>query len=251
MFALDFLNSIKDGNVRQQFVSLVTQMASWALLEHDEEGRHQSVAPTGTIEVGDIITSGSPVTRTRARLCDGSELNRVKYALLFARYGTTHGVGDGSTTFNIPDYRDRFLIGVGAQSGVLGDTGGDFDHVHTMGSHTHSIGSDGGHTHGGSTSTDGSHAHAQGAHSHALNTIASADAAPNSPFGSVAGQTSQTDIFNDSGTGSAGSHNHSISSDGSHDHGGDTGGASGGSSDAANPPYAAVYYYVYTGVLEE
>ena len=45
-------------------------------------------------------------------LCDGSAVSRTQYAELFAAIGTTHGQGDGSTTFNIPDYRGRFLRGV-------------------------------------------------------------------------------------------------------------------------------------------
>lgn len=37
---------------------------------------------------------------------DGSALNRVQYAELFKVIGTTYGVGDGTTTFNIPDQTD-------------------------------------------------------------------------------------------------------------------------------------------------
>ena len=36
-------------------------------------------------------------------LCDGSAISRTTYADLFAAIGTTYGVGNGSTTFNIPD----------------------------------------------------------------------------------------------------------------------------------------------------
>lgn len=38
-------------------------------------------------------------------LCDGSAISRTVYATLFAAIGTTYGIGDGSTTFNIPDLR--------------------------------------------------------------------------------------------------------------------------------------------------
>lgn len=45
-------------------------------------------------------------------LCDGSTFNKTVYALLFAAIGTIHGepVLSGAT-FNIPDYRGRFLRG--------------------------------------------------------------------------------------------------------------------------------------------
>lgn len=39
--------------------------------------------------------------------CDGSAVSRTTYATLFAVVGTNYGVGDGSTTFNIPDLQDR------------------------------------------------------------------------------------------------------------------------------------------------
>lgn len=43
--------------------------------------------------------------------CDGSAVSRTTYADLFAAIGTTYGVGDGTTTFNIPDFRGEFLRG--------------------------------------------------------------------------------------------------------------------------------------------
>ena len=42
---------------------------------------------------------------------EGQALSRTLYAQLFAVYGTTYGEGDGSTTFNVPDFRNRVLWG--------------------------------------------------------------------------------------------------------------------------------------------
>jgi len=44
-------------------------------------------------------------------LCDGSAKSRTTYSALFGIIGTTYGVGDGSTTFNIPDLRGRVIAG--------------------------------------------------------------------------------------------------------------------------------------------
>lgn len=56
-------------------------------------------------------------------LCDGSAVSRTTYAALFAQIGTTYGAGDGSSTFNLPDARDRKLLGAsGARA--RGTTGG-------------------------------------------------------------------------------------------------------------------------------
>lgn len=78
-------------------------------------------------------------------LCDGSALSRTTYAALFSAIGTTWGVGDGSTTFNLPDARRRTSIGSGGTGtgtigNAVGDTGGEENHTLTVGeipSHTH------------------------------------------------------------------------------------------------------------------
>lgn len=67
-------------------------------------------------------------------LCDGSEISRSEYANLFNAIGVCWGIGDGSTTFNLPDLRGMFLRGVSGNSGndadansriVLNDNGGN------------------------------------------------------------------------------------------------------------------------------
>ena len=50
-------------------------------------------------------------------VCDGSAISRSDYPSLFAALGTSHGSGDGSTTFNLPDYRGRFMRGVDGTAG--------------------------------------------------------------------------------------------------------------------------------------
>jgi len=49
-------------------------------------------------------------------LCNGSAINRTEYSALFAAIGTVHGVGDGSTTFNLPNTQGLVPRGVGSQS---------------------------------------------------------------------------------------------------------------------------------------
>jgi microcystin-dependent protein len=46
-------------------------------------------------------------------LCSGSAVSRSTYADLFAAIGTTHGAGDGSTTFNLPNPAGRSIVGAG------------------------------------------------------------------------------------------------------------------------------------------
>lgn len=49
---------------------------------------------------------------------EGAEVSRTTYANLFAIYGTTYGEGDGSTTFNLPDCRNRVFWG-GSEAGYI------------------------------------------------------------------------------------------------------------------------------------
>lgn len=80
-------------------------------------------------------------------LCDGSAVSRTTYAALFAAIGTSYGVGDGSTTFNVPDARGRMRIGLdnlggssanrvtAAAADSVGGSGGaetkDISHTHS------------------------------------------------------------------------------------------------------------------------
>lgn len=83
-------------------------------------------------------------------LCNGAAVSRSTYADLFAVVGTTYGAGDGSSTFNLPDLRDRFAVGSGTTYSA-GATGGAATHTLStaeMPSHTHTATStDSGHTH--------------------------------------------------------------------------------------------------------
>lgn len=51
-------------------------------------------------------------------LCDGSAVSRATYANLFTAISTTYGVGNGTTTFNIPDMRGRVPAGADAMGGT-------------------------------------------------------------------------------------------------------------------------------------
>jgi len=62
--------------------------------------------PTGLIAIWP-----SAVIPTGWLLCDGAAQSRSIYSALFAVIGTTYGVGDNSTTFNMPDFKDRAPVG--------------------------------------------------------------------------------------------------------------------------------------------
>ena len=85
-------------------------------------------------------------------LCDGTAINRTTYSTLFAAISTVYGVGDGSTTFELPDLKGRVIAGKessdtrltsggsGINGGTLGSTGGTETHTlltAEMPAHTH------------------------------------------------------------------------------------------------------------------
>ena len=100
------------------------------------------------VPTGCLIMWPSNTIPSDWKLCNGAAISRVTYATLFALLGTTFGAGDGSTTFNLPNYKNRMPYG--ADSVVVGATGGSADAI--IVSHTHTL-TDPGHKH--TTSIDG------------------------------------------------------------------------------------------------
>ncbi len=68
--------------------------------------------------VGSVITFAGPSAPAGYLQCNGAAVSRTTYADLFAVIGTMYGVGNGSTTFNLPDYRGYFLRGRDNGAGV-------------------------------------------------------------------------------------------------------------------------------------
>lgn len=112
----------------------------------------------GGIPPGSVIDFAGSSAPAGWLFCYGQAINRTTYSNLFSAIGTTHGSGDGSTTFNVPDLRGRASFGKGNMGGTsanlitngvagfngntLGATGGD-QHVHQ---HSHTV-IDPGHDH--------------------------------------------------------------------------------------------------------
>lgn len=119
------------------------------------------------VPIGTVITWVSPVAPNGAvwMECDGDEISRTTYASLYTvltNSGATfpYGNGNGSTTFNLPDFRGFYMAGLPSAGGALGTAAGNFDNTIDIGltnipSHQHSI--DHGHT--GTAQDGGVHTH--------------------------------------------------------------------------------------------
>ena len=74
---------------------------------------------------GDWVPTGRSTARAGTILAQGQAVSRTGYAGLFAAYGTTYGVGDGSTTFNLPNLQGRVVAGAGGSYGLGAAFGSD------------------------------------------------------------------------------------------------------------------------------
>lgn len=130
----------------------------------DDRGFLSSRAVVGI--TGEIKVFPKSITNSNLLRCDGSAVSRTVYANLFAYLGTTFGVGDGLTTFNLPDYRDVAFGGIGPSlflnpQTVYGTNSPvDISHLHTGSVHTHPSSAhshphSATHNHSGTTSSDG------------------------------------------------------------------------------------------------
>jgi microcystin-dependent protein len=104
-------------------------------------------APSSGVAAGMVCTfptTSAPLGYLKA---NGAAVSRTAYAGLFAAIGTTFGVGDGSTTFNVPDLRGEFIRGLDDGRGVDASRTLGSAQANLLGSHTHGV-SDPTHAHG-------------------------------------------------------------------------------------------------------
>ena len=107
-------------------------MAYYATYQQDETGALQKVVINAG--VGFVLPYYGETAPPGTLACDGSEISRTVYDELFAVLGTKAGAGDGSTTFNLPDFRGDFIRCVGGNAAELGVQQGDAlqSHRHIM-----------------------------------------------------------------------------------------------------------------------
>lgn len=165
------------------------------------------IASSASVPLGAVIDYWGTSPPSGFLFPYGQAVSRSTYAALFAIIGTAAGGGDGSTTFNLPDYRGRDGAGRddmggtaasrlttaagGVDGATLGAVGGSQTHTLTtaeMPSHTHT----------GSTSSAGSHTHS----------AAEAGTGPPAGSGGVVAHVAGTGT-----TGSGGTHSHTMALD--------------------------------------
>ncbi len=142
-------------------------------------------------------------------LCDGRSLSRTTYPELFAKISTLYGSVD-STHFNIPDMRDRFIIGGGNLSQGQKNTAANFN-VAAEGAHSHTVGGWAltlaqlpSHSHGAGTYAFSDTTSSSGAHSHTYSRISESS-------GGTAGEGGNGLVETSTNTSTFAAHTHTVS----------------------------------------
>jgi len=121
---------------------------------NEELRKIKAEAATVQIPIGGVILWTTDEAPDNWLFCYGQAVSRSDYDELYDEIGTTYGVGDGSTTFNLPDFRGRFPLGqddmggssanrvTDADADTLGN--GDGDETKTLSAdnlpaHTHDV----------------------------------------------------------------------------------------------------------------
>jgi microcystin-dependent protein len=93
-----------------------------ASIRVNEKGLIKEFSQSVTVTTGILMQFAGASIPSGWLACDGSAVSRSTYSDLFAVIGTTHGGGNGTTTFNLPDCRGRVIEsgaeGIGAVKGA-------------------------------------------------------------------------------------------------------------------------------------
>ncbi len=103
----------KIRHVRAATVEEAGTVINRALFEELQDNIEKYLCPPGS-----VMAFARQTAPDNWLACDGAAVSRETYADLFTAIGTEWGAGDGSTTFNVPDFRGYFLRGWAASGGV-------------------------------------------------------------------------------------------------------------------------------------
>lgn len=148
--------TIANGSIAE--VHLQNDSVSTAKIQNGAVTENKLV-PGLVVPIGSVVPFAGTTAPAGWTLCNGSLLSRTTYSDLFTVVGTSYGVGDGSTTFGVPDYRGRVGVGVNASNATIDARGKNEGQTNLA---LRSLV----HTHAASALSVGSHSHTYGTLNH-------------------------------------------------------------------------------------
>ena len=133
------------SQVVQQFPAVQAQMVDtktgvvtqvWLHLLQAIWKRTGSATGVSDVPTGTVAEFAGLAAPSGWSLCDGEELSRTEQSALYAAIGTKWGAGNGTTTFNKPDFLNKFRRG-GETAGVVGGSDTAKLTEVTLPAHTH------------------------------------------------------------------------------------------------------------------
>lgn len=109
---------------------IVCNGTSWKTI-----GRSGGSSPPGTVSY--YAAAATPPSGWL--FADGAAVSRAAYAALFSTISTVFGVGDGLTTFNLPDLRGYFIRGTGTNVDGTASAAFGTKQADALKSHTHTV----------------------------------------------------------------------------------------------------------------
>lgn len=124
----EVLSAYLDRDTTEDLLAGKTDNADFTALAGRVSAAETALAGIAAVQPGSVISFAGDAAQIPAGylLCNGAAVSRTDYASLFAAIGTIYGSGDGETTFNLPDFRGKFLRGyLSGTSAALGTAQGD------------------------------------------------------------------------------------------------------------------------------
>ena len=103
---------IPQGKTSQIFVDITSSSPGVKFINPADPGTYWDYASGTTPVWFSGCTSDGTVAQLPWVTCDGSAVSRTTYPYLYQAIGLTWGIGDGTTTFNVPDLRNRARVSV-------------------------------------------------------------------------------------------------------------------------------------------
>lgn len=131
--------SVVVGNSSSVATAVTLGTSGTVLTSNGSDAAWTALPVVSSFDAGMVQMFANTTVPTGWLECDGTAVSRTTYATLFAAIGTAYGVGDGSSTFTLPDMRGEFPRGWDNSRGVDSGRGIGTSQGDQMEAHNHAL----------------------------------------------------------------------------------------------------------------